>query len=159
MIYFKWTTDMEIGHAEIDEQHAKLCLLGEAAVEALAKPDEKKLAAAQLQVFIVFSQEHFKYEEGLMRSSAYPEAERHARDHASLLTELIVHCNKVHWGQNTNPAGLSNFLWNWLILHIDLEDRKLVAWLNSHKPDVMDARNDSVHLVSEGRGPADEAAL
>ena len=96
MIYFKWTCDMEIGHPEIDEQHTKLFVLGEAVVESLTNSDEKKLTVAHLQAFIVFAREHFKYEEGLMRSAGYPEVEQHARDHASLLTELLVHCNKVH---------------------------------------------------------------
>jgi len=135
VIYFKWTSDMEIGHPEIDKQHTRLFLLGEDVVESLTNFDEKNIAVAHLQAFIAFAQEHFKYEEGLMRSASYPGADQHARDHASLLTELISHCRRVQWGQNTNPASLTDFLWNWLILHIDLADRELVVWLKSHELD------------------------
>ena len=134
MTYFKWTRDIEIGHPEIDKQHKRLFVLGEAVVESMVKSGEHKLAAEQLQAFIVFAQEHFKYEEGLMRLAGYPEAERHVTDHASLLIELIRHCEEVHWGKNTKPAGLNSFLWNWLILHIDITDRELVVWLKSHNP-------------------------
>ena len=157
MAYFEWTSDIETGHPEIDEQHKRLLLLGQAAVELLSA--EHKPDATQLQALIDFAQEHFAFEEGLMRSAGYPEAEQHARDHASLLTELLVHCNKVHWGQNTDSVSLTNFLWNWLILHIDIADRELVVWLKTHEPEVTDARNGSLHLLSEGRGPADAAAL
>ena len=144
MIYFAWTSDIEIGHPEIDEQHKQLFLLGEAVVESLNSSGEQKPTEAQLQVFatqlkgfIAYAQEHFKYEEGLMRSVGYPEAERHAKYHASLLTELIMHCNKVNWGENTNPVDLTSFLWNWLILHIDLADREVVVWLKSQEPNVV----------------------
>lgn len=145
---FDWTCEIGVGHPEIDRQHKRLFLLGEAVVESLTKSDERKVTVAQLQGFNVFALEHFKYEEGLMRSTSYPKAEQHARDHALLLTELIVECENVHWGRNINPEGLTSFLWNWLILHIDIADRELVAWLKSHENDVTDALL-CLHLPSE----------
>src|ERR1035437_5539001 len=143
---------MAIGHPEIDKQHERLFLLGETAVESLTNSDEKNLVVAELRAFIVFAQEHFKYEENLMRLSGYPEADRHARDHASLLMELIGHCTKVQWGQSTNPESMTAFLWNWLILHIDIADRELVAWLKSREP------KGSSHRISDRSGPAEAAA-
>ena len=134
VIYFKWTSDMEIGHPEIDEQHTKLFMLGEAVVESLTNADEKKLTVAQLQAFIVFAQEHFKFEEGLMRSAGYPGADQHAKYHSSLLTELRTYCFKAQRGLHTNPVGRF-FLWNWIVPHIDSADRDLVVWLKSHEPD------------------------
>lgn len=68
-----------------------------------------------------------------MRSAGYPEADLHAKYHASLLTELKAYCVKVQQGQNTNPAGLISFLWNWPVLHIDSADRQLVVWMKSRE--------------------------
>ena len=133
MSCFEWANGLEIGHAEIDEQHQRLFLLGEVVVQSLAGSGGQKLAAAKLQAFIVLAQEHFKYEEGLLLSAGYPELVQHAKFHASLLTELIMNCDKLHWGRSTDPAGLSSFLWNWLILHIDTADREAVVWLRSQE--------------------------
>ncbi|OFZ98784.1 MAG: hypothetical protein A3H35_05545 [Betaproteobacteria bacterium RIFCSPLOWO2_02_FULL_62_17] len=110
-----------------NEQHKQLFLLGEVVVKSLINSGDQKLAAAQLQAFIVLAQGNFKYQEVLMRSAGYPDSERHAKYHASLLTELIGHCDRMHWGRNGDRVGLSNFLWNWLILHIDLADREVVV--------------------------------
>jgi hemerythrin-like metal-binding protein len=130
--YFEWSSAIEIGHTEIDAQHKRLLLLGEAVVEPLMNSTEHKPAAAQLQALIDFAQEHFAFEEGLMRSAGYPEAERHAEYHASLLEEFRTYRDKVQRGQKTNPVGLMSFLWSWLNLHIDSADRELVLWLKSH---------------------------
>lgn len=131
MAYFEWSSAIEVGHSLIDEQHRQMLLLGEAVVEPLLDSSQHRPGAVQLQALIDFAREHFAFEEGLMRSAGYPETDVHAKYHASLLTELETYCVRVHGGQNTNPAGLIGFLWNWLVLHIDSADRQLVVWLKS----------------------------
>ena len=134
MTDFEWTSAIALGHTEIDEQHKRLLLLAEALVESLLSSAEHKPGAAQLQALIEFAEEHFAFEEGLMRSARYPEAERHAKNHASLLTEITTYAHRVERGQYFNPpAGLISF--QWFIQHIDEADRDLVVWLKSHESD------------------------
>ena len=134
MTYFEWTSDIETGHTEIDEQHKRLLLLGEAVAETLMDSPNHNPAAEQLQALIDFAQEHFAFEEGLMRSAGYPGADQHAKYHSSLLTELRTYCFKAQRCLHTNPVGRF-FLWNWIVPHIDSADRDLVVWLKSHEPD------------------------
>ena len=134
MAYFEWTSAIEIGHPEMDEQHKRLLLLCKAVVEPLTNSAEHKLATKQLQALIEFAQEHFEFEEGLMHSAGYPGAGRHANDHTSLLTELRTYFYRVQRGINTNPVGIISFLWDWLVLHIHSSDRELAAWLKSREP-------------------------
>lgn len=128
---FKWTDAHELGHADIDAQHLRMFLLAEAVVDSLIDNGFNRVdvGAAQLQALVDFTEEHFGFEEGLMRSTGYPEAEWHAKYHASLLDELRAFCHKVQRGQIANALGLISFLWNWLHLHIDSVDRELVVWL------------------------------
>jgi len=133
--YFEWTNDLELGHPQIDEQHKRLLLLVEAVVGPLLDTADHKPGREQLQALIDFAQEHFAFEEGLMRSIGYTELEQHAKFHASLLVELRAFYSKVQQGQRTNPARMISFLWDWLILHIDSADRELVAWLRLVDPD------------------------
>jgi hemerythrin len=130
---FKWTSANEIGHAGIDGQHKRLFHLAGAVAESLLKSSDHKPDAAQLQALMDFAREHFAFEEGLMRSAGYPEAERHAKYHVSLLTELKTYCARVERGMHTNPDSLIEYLWNWLLVHIDTADRDLAVWLKSRE--------------------------
>ena len=141
MAYYEWTGASELGHAEIDQQHKRLLLLGNAVLEppfnsAELEPRAAQLQALQLQAVIDFAQEHFAFEEGLMRSTSYPYpvAERHAKHHAGLLKELRMY-SKGQPGQNTIRRGVMSFFSTWFNIHVDSEDRELVVWLRSHKPD------------------------
>lgn len=131
MAYFEWTAEIAVGHAQIDEEHKQLFALAEAVVEPLFSTAEHRPREALLQALIDFARKHFAYEEELMRTSGYPEAEAHAKFHATLLTELDTYCARVRMGSHTNPVGLIAYLWNWLIVHIQSADRQLVAWLAS----------------------------
>jgi hemerythrin len=134
--YFEWTSAIELGHPQIDEQHKRLLLLCAAVIGPLINSGEPDPGTAQLQALIDFTQEHFAFEEGLMLSAGYPEAEQHAVYHASLLEEFRTYCYNVQLGQNTNPVEMNSFFWDWLVLHIDSADRELVAWLRLVDPDL-----------------------
>jgi hemerythrin len=121
----------EIGHPGIDGQHQRLFALANAVAESLVKSAEHKPGAAQLKALMDFALEHFEFEEDLMRSAGYPEAERHAKYHVSLLTELKTHCAKLDRGIPANPDSLIEYLWNWLLVHINTADRDLAVWLES----------------------------
>ena len=129
MTCFEWTSDIRLGHPQIDEQHQRMLLLGEAIVRPLPDSAEHKPGLAQLRALIDFAQEHFAFEEGLMLSVGYSELEQHAKYHASLLAELRTYYGKVQQGERTDHARQISFLWDWLVLHIDSQDRQLVEWL------------------------------
>jgi len=133
MPYFEWTTEIEVGHAEIDRQHKELLLLAKSVVDPLMSSTSSQLEIPQLKKLMIFTHKHFKFEEDLMRRVAYPAADQHAKYHASLLTELSVYRLKLNLGQKTNPAGFIEFLWEWLALHIRSGDRDLIAWLKSQQ--------------------------
>lgn len=135
MTYFEWTSVIELGHIKIDEQHKRLLVLGEDLVGPLISSAAPKPSATQVQALIDFAQEHFAFEEGLMRSTDYPRADEHASFHTSLLADLRKYCFRVQRGLHTDPIGLISFLWHWIVLHIVSEDRDLVIWLKSHEPD------------------------
>jgi hemerythrin len=126
-----------LGHKEIDEQHKRLRLLAADVLEPLMRSAHNKPDAAALQALADFAKEHFASEESLMRSAGYPEADRHVQYHATLLADLRTYCDKMqHEKINKSvPVGLTSFLYNWLFVHINSEDRDLVRWLKAHEPD------------------------
>jgi hemerythrin-like metal-binding protein len=131
MVYFEWTPEIAVGHARMDDDHKQLFALAEAVVEPLFATAEHQPKETSLAALIDFARRHFTYEQELMRTSGYPEAEAHANFHTLLLRELETYFAKVHVGANTNPAGLIAYLWNWLVVHMQTADRQLAAWLAS----------------------------
>ncbi len=131
MTNFEWKGAFDLGHEEIDGQHRRMFLLAEAMVESQVEKGSGKIEVdlEQLKALIDFTEAHFAFEEGLMRSTRYPGAAWHAKYHASLLTELRTFFHKVQGGQISNAGGLVRFIWNWLHQHIDTVDRELVDWL------------------------------
>ena len=134
MAHFAWSSDLELGHPQIDEQHKNLLLLGEAVIEPLLDTADPHSGLVQLQVLIDYAAEHFAFEEEVMRAIGYTELDQHAKFHASLLTELRSYHRKLEQGQRTNPARMIGFLADWLMLHINSADRQLVGWLNLVDP-------------------------
>lgn len=131
-MYFEWTPEVSVGHAQIDDEHKQLFALAEAIIEPLSSNAEHPQKEASLQALINFARKHFAHEEELMRTAGYADAESHANVHASLIKELETYCARVHMRSHTNPAGLVAYVWSWLVTHIDTSDRQFVAWLASH---------------------------
>jgi hemerythrin len=129
---FEWSDALKLNDAEVDGQHMQMFLLAKRVVDSLSEKGIGKVDVGleQLQALIDFTEEHFAFEEGLMRSTDYPGAAWHAKYHASLLTELRTFFRKVQGGEIANAVGLVKFVWNWLHQHIDTVDRELVVWLS-----------------------------
>ena len=133
MADFAWTSANEIGHAGIDDQHRQLFALAAHLAKPLVDGVDRKPNPKKLRALLDFSSEHFKYEESLMRDSRYPHLKRHAKYHAALITELKIYCARLDRGVSADPASFVEFLWNWLLVHIDTADRELVKWLKADR--------------------------
>lgn len=135
MTYLQWISNIELGHTEIDEQHKRLLLLGEDLAKTPINPATNRPSEKQLQALIDFAQEHFAFEEGLMRSTGFPGVAEHAKFHNTLLAQLRTFCVRMQRGMHTDPVALNSFFGHWIVPHIGSEDRDLVIWLKSHVPD------------------------
>lgn len=134
MTHIEWSSDIELGHTEIDEQHKRLILLGEDLAETLINPATNKPSEKQVQALIDFAKKHFSFEENLMRSTAYPGVAEHTNFHNTLLTQLRTYCFRMQRGMRTDPVALNSFFAHWIAPHIGSEDRDLVTWLKSRVP-------------------------
>ena len=133
--HIEWSSDIELGHTEIDEQHKRLLMLGEDLAETPINPATNKPSDEQLQALIEFAQKHFTFEESLMRSTGYPGVAEHANFHNTLLAQLRTYCFRTQRGMHTDPVALNSFFGHWIVPHIGSEDRDLVTWIKSRVPD------------------------
>jgi hemerythrin len=134
MADFDWKDSYATGHPGIDAQHRELFALARAvALPLLASPASAPSAQA-VRALLDYTTVHFRFEEDLMRAAGYPESARHAKYHEALLTELKTFCARLDRGGSPQASPVVDFLWHWLLVHIDTADRDLAAWVGAHAP-------------------------
>lgn len=113
----------------IDAQHARLSQLVEELGDSAIKSRDGKPDLAKLREVIDYAEQHFRFEEAVMASAGYRARDRHAEVHAQLLADLS------RWRTSRQPADMPDlfrlveWLWQWLLEHIDTEDSELRTWL------------------------------
>ncbi len=115
-----------VGIEQVDKEHQRLfeifctvhASLGArgAATEALTRK-----AVADL---LEYAATHFASEEGLMEAASYPGLAAHRELHRQLLSQARDMEMRVESGDRYLPAELSQFLYKWLINHIEIHDRQ-----------------------------------
>ena len=77
-----WKSDFEIGVPAIDEQHKRLFAM----LDALHRPDDQVKLNDLLLSLGRYIEEHFAFEEALMRKHAYPRITEHLVQHHELIS-------------------------------------------------------------------------
>jgi len=138
---FVWKEAFNIGIEEVDEQHRSLLkLLNECEVKA--KDVNQKLVFDEddfnkiqnlINELAAYIDTHFKTEEKLMRSISYPRLEHHQNIH-QMLTEQVVNLKESAGNKKKSAIkSISALLKDWYIQHIMDEDKKIGAYMLSHK--------------------------
>ena len=129
MEYIQWQPAFDLGDETIDSQHREL-------VRILNETYEMMLSYARLPLFLgkiaelkSYVVEHFTYEEKLMESIAYPRLISHRKLHREFVKELIELEGKIRKGKKSASAEVFIFLRDWLIEHIQVQDRGYSALL------------------------------
>lgn len=128
---FEWSKAIEVGHDAIDGQHQKLFdLLHDLRLAAggAQKDDALRAGVAGLTDYAAT---HFAIEDGIMDSFDYDERESHRAAHAAFMKNVASIERSL---DRNKPSGetygkLIDFVYNWLISHINNIDRTMVAKL------------------------------
>ena len=99
MSYLKWTMAYSVDVPEIDEQHKRLFALVNDLHHAMKTGKDKDLARI-IDAVVDYTDYHFKAEEELLRSCAYPEFDEHKEMHDSL-TRRARHMKEAFESGNT----------------------------------------------------------
>ncbi len=81
----EWSSSLEIGAGEIDDDHRRLVALMQEVGSAIEQQDQK-LCRAKIQIFIDAAADHFAKEETFLARIGFPTIDEHKFYHLSLLT-------------------------------------------------------------------------
>ena len=131
MSFALWSSSYETGHPGIDRQHQHLFEMINSLHEAMSHGHSRGREALGpvMKDLAAYTLEHFADEEALMRSTGYPNLERHQTKHQALAREVEQLQLRYAEGYLTIPNTLARFLAEWLKHHIREEDMAFIAWM------------------------------
>jgi hemerythrin-like metal-binding protein len=127
-----WDESYAIGIEEIDRQHMEFMRL----LRRFNLGVPKTSSAVQLRILdelLKYADYHFSSEENMMFFTKYPELTAQQREHVRLRNGLL---SRVEAYRRTPETGeqLIEFLYDWFINHIQIEDRKIAVYLHGKHP-------------------------
>ena len=122
-----WHEDYSVGVQHLDKQHRRLF---DIANQVMADLGHATVADA-VETLVAYTMYHFAEEERLLVRYAYPEAGGHAQRHQRLLGQVREMKERLA-SADVSTREVLEFLHNWIVNHILIEDRKFAPFLNSH---------------------------
>ena len=130
-----WKSEYNIGNLKIDQEHQKLFAIARKTLSVIKlNNDEKEKDKLKELITELFDYvgTHFANEQKFMKETNYPELENHKLLHKNmldLLTNLISKLNSMELKEI--ESSLYNFIEEYFIKHIILEDKKINLWNSS----------------------------
>lgn len=122
MAYLEWTTDLDVGVANMNDEHQKLIELMNRFAELADAGASRAQATAALDALGKYTMEHFRDEEAMMARMRFPELDKHKLIHQALLRQFGEHAD--NFGRTGQHQELLMFLKVWLKSHIKGVDTK-----------------------------------
>lgn len=124
MALIKWSSTLEVGIPEIDEQHKKLVAIVNALHDAMLKGHAREIMGKALDEVVDYTVYHFATEERLFGEKKYPRAAAHKQLHDELTATAKKLRADVASGKSIISHEVMRFLRDWLQDHIMSEDRE-----------------------------------
>jgi hemerythrin len=119
-----------VGIALIDSQHREIIERVNQIADGVAEGDQSEAVQEMLGGLILFSREHFAFEERLMVEYGFPDMESHIEEHRRLFQQLNNLIKADLRAPRHNKAALvSAFVTDWAEQHILQADKELGEFL------------------------------
>ena len=131
MAFLNWTDKYSTGVKEIDRQHMGLVNALNELHAAMMKGQAAAVTGPLLQKVLDYTRDHFSWEENMMEGAGYPGLAPHRNHHLDLTKQVNEFVARFQSGERMN-LELLDFLHDWLMNHIQKEDRAYGPWMNEH---------------------------
>jgi len=141
LINVSWDpTKYEVGNEEIDSQHMQLIGWLKNLSEAALTAQSHWAVGYTIGCLIEYTEYHFEDEQQLMfkyrKGLGEEYVKKHLEEHETFTSKMKAVQKEYMKNHSASlDIELLNYLVNWLLKHINFTDRKLAAFINTHKPD------------------------
>ncbi|MEI0478306.1 bacteriohemerythrin [Brachyspira pulli] len=134
--WIKWDKKFQTGYKRIDDQHKELVniindLYNVGIVNDLSNEEVKVNFHSIIKRTIDYATYHFSYEEKIMGAVDYSLAKDHIAKHRSFSLKIVDDVSRYENGDDLAIEDFLDFLKNWLLHHIIVEDKKFISELKS----------------------------
>ena len=122
----EWQEEYNLGFKEIDEQHKKLVKLIDRLNDAICQSKIKEEVGIILRELIEYNQHHFSTEEKYFDKFEYENSAEHKEEHRKFEKDILNFNDNFKNNESEVSFKLIDFLEDWLIGHLEGEDKKYV---------------------------------
>ncbi|MBN1956629.1 MAG: bacteriohemerythrin [Desulfuromonadales bacterium] len=119
----KWKDEFNTGVTLMDQQHKRLVELINQLFQCMKDGGDRMLLAEVVDELVNYTVTHFRAEEDVMKKHNYPDLEAHKLVHKNFVDKVAVYAEKLKAGDRLPPAEVYGFLKDWLVSHIEKQDR------------------------------------
>lgn len=129
---FEWKKEYSVNVKEIDDQHKRFIGLLDRLYKSILNNTVQAELAVILKELLEYAHLHFDTEEKYFDKFHYENAVEHKTEHRRLLGE-IEDFAKRHASREVDISfELIDFLEDWLVCHLAMQDHKYVKCFNEH---------------------------
>lgn len=129
MALITWSDKLSLGIKELDDQHKVWIEIINELNDAMRAGKSKEVLGDVFKKLLDYTQYHFKSEEDLFDKYLYPPATEHSQKHKKMVDDVNKYYNDFKAGKLTVSINLMQLLSNWLIDHIQKEDKQYAPFL------------------------------
>ena len=135
MPFFGWQDRFNIGMASIDEQHQAISAMVNNLYDSLEKGvyNEDNVGSVLIPI-VECLKYHFQTEEKMMMEANYSEYHYHKSLHDRFNEDIMLSVIKIKKNEKVDARELLVLIRDWLLNHIEQEDRKLITVLEENPP-------------------------
>jgi hemerythrin-like metal-binding protein len=131
MPFFAWQDRYDVNISSLDEQHRGIAGMINNLYDSLEKGVYNDETVGSVLIPIVECLKyHFQTEEKMMMESNYEEYHYHKSMHDRFTDEVMLSVIKIKKGEQVNAREILTMIRDWLLTHIEEEDRKLTPVLS-----------------------------
>jgi hemerythrin-like metal-binding protein len=130
MAFMKWTYKFSTGVAVYDAEHKTLFSLINNLHDSMTGVGDARLSEI-LDGVVNYTIQHFDHEERVLALRNYPGLEDHKRQHELLKAKVQAFRDTLSSGNSQIYIALLRFIKQWLLKHIQKEDKAYSAFLNA----------------------------
>ena len=127
MPVLEWNDDLYLHLAEIDRQHLRLVKIINDLHEAMLAGQSREKLGPLIAALSDHAATHFAFEESYFREFGYGEAAAHEQAHETFRAKVSELEAGFAQGRPASAMHVLDFLTDWLIVHVQGEDRKYLA--------------------------------
>lgn len=131
MVFIEWKEAYNININTCDDQHKGLIDIINNLHANMKMGKGHEVIGDIIEKLVQYTKIHFGTEERFFKDYNYPDTEKHISEHKKFVEKISESKSDLESGRILISVGLLNFLKDWLINHISIEDKKYGPFLIS----------------------------